>query len=182
MATRGLVVMLLVVSALGLATSPENCREVLIKGLSTTRLSNCGEAEQCEAAASAILASYQACAGLEAVSYTSATDFLLGMLKGLQKETTSSSSCVNSLSATSAYWPLVVSTTQLLFSSEGSLTYIFDILTFFDQFLGEFINKVERCNLSTLQQHWSQFLTVEGVFKAMYVVGININSVAVNYI
>lgn len=153
--------------------------EVLSKGLSS-RLSNCEEADQCEAAATSILASYQACTGLSAVSYTFFSDFLLGVLKGLQKETTSSSSCVNSLSAPSTYWPLVVSTTQLLFSSEGSLTYIFDILTFFDQFLGELISKIERCNLSTLQQHWSQFLTVEGVFKAMYVVGIKINDVAVS--
>lgn len=178
MVVRRLVILLLLGSALGAAESQTNCMQELSAGLST-HLPNCADRNDCEVAVSTILSSYQSCVGLGAVSLTSYTDFLQGVLKGFEKNPALPSSCITALTAPSSYWALMVSTLQLLFSSKGSLTNIFDVLTFFDQYLGEFISNVERCSLSTLQEHWNQLLTLEGVFKAMYVVGLNINQVAV---
>jgi len=178
MVVSRLVILLLLGSALGAGTGPANCLQNLSRSLST-HLSNCEGRNDCEATLSTIISSYQSCAGLGAVSFSSYTDFLQGVLEGFEKNPALPSSCVTALTAPSPYWALMVSTLQLLFSSDGNLTNIFDVLTFFDQYLGEFISNIERCNLSTLQQHWDQLLTVEGVFKAMYVVGLNINQVAV---
>ena len=148
----------------------------------TTDISNCGSTLQCRTRAEAILADYQACTSQVSLS-TSLTPFLEllnGVLQGFEVNPAIPSKCVTSLTASSPYWSLLVTTVSGLFSSDGSLPDVFIALSLLDQWLTELVGNLERCGFSTLQNHCAELLTVSGLMKTLYVVGVNINQVAVS--
>lgn len=174
------VLAILLGTAVSDSSSQSHCRVNFLRHLST-HVSNCDGHQSCREKAETILREYQECTGGVSLSQslTPVTDLMKGVFEGFEANPAVPSSCVTSLTAPSVYWSLFVSTIETMFSADGNLPDIFIALSLFDQYLTEFLGNVERCDFSSLSDHWAQLLTWEGVFKAMYVVGTEINLVAV---
>lgn len=107
--------------------------------------------------------------------------FFRGVLRGLQDDPNSSTACSSSFNTAQPYWDLMVQAAENVFTSGGGLPELFNVITLLDQFLTQLINSLERCNFEILGKRFSDLTTLEGVFKAMYVVGLNIEAVAVRF-
>lgn len=112
-------------------------------------------------------------------SFTSSlSDLLNGFLSGLQASPLTPSPCIQAFTSIAPNWNEVTDTADYAWSS-GKFANFFLILYKFDEFLGLFTAASERCSINIFERKLSALGTTEGVFKAMYQLGINIDVMAV---
>lgn len=114
-----------------------------------------------------------------AVSHLSS--LLSGFFTGLQANPQLPSSCVSAFTSLSPSWTEVTDAYDYAVTT-GQLANMFVILSEFNNFVGLTTNVLERCSMSEFAMKLSDLATVDGVFKAMYQVGINIEDMAVRCI
>lgn len=119
-----------------------------------------------------------ACNSLHSSATSSLFDLLNGFLSGLQADPLYPSHCVRAFTSVSPNWQEVASTADFAWSS-GRLANFFLILYKLDEAIGLLIAALEKCSLTVFAGKLSALGTVEGVFKAMYQLGINIDQMAV---
>ena len=106
------------------------------------------------------------------------SDLLNGFLSGLQADPLHPSSCVQAFTGITSNWNGVLSTANFAWTS-GQLANFFLVLYQFDSFLGLFTTTLAKCSISQFAAKLSALGTVTGVFQAMYVLGTNMNEMAV---
>ena len=181
------VLALFVLSASTAALTPArlSCYQSVTSGLTLSSLfSMCADPSSCESVTSRIAASLQSCArpspALATLPFiTDVQSLCYGVFVGFQANPSVPSMCATSFSSGQQYWDLIVLTVTNMLSGDGALPDVFNVLALLDQFLTQTISSVERCNLETLRKHLDDLAKVEGVFKAMYVIGLNIDPIAV---
>lgn len=105
-------------------------------------------------------------------------DFVLGFLFGLQANPANPSICIQSFNGVAPSWQSVVEAVQYTLDS-GIFASVFLILGEFDTFLGLLETTMQKCDVSIFTTKLKNLSTVEGAFKAMYTLGINIDSMSV---
>ena len=109
---------------------------------------------------------------------SSLSDLFNGFLSGLQASPLAPSPCFQAFTSIVPNWNEVTGTAYYAWSS-GHFANFFLILYQFDEFLGLFTAALERCSMNIFTRKLSALGTTEGVFKAMYQLGINIDVMAV---
>ena len=106
------------------------------------------------------------------------SDLLNGFLSGLQADPLHPSKCMQAFSGLPPSWQEVAETADFAWSS-GIIANVFLIPYKLDEFLGLLTAALEKCSVSVFARKLSEIGTVEGGFKAMYQLGMNIDQMAV---
>ena len=111
---------------------------------------------------------------------SAAYDFVSGFLYGLQANPTIPSICIQAFNGVAPSWQSVAEAVQYTLDS-GVFASVFLILSELDTFLSLLVTTMQKCDVNIFTTKLKSLKTVEGAFKAMYTLGINIDTMSVTF-